>query len=62
VKEKQFQKLVSKAAEQDVAVFRGGQGGTQTISITKLVVGDVLKIEAGMSIPADCVLIDGTDI
>jgi len=27
-----------------------------------LVVGDVIKIESGMKIPADCVLIDGTDI
>jgi Ca2+-transporting ATPase len=27
-----------------------------------LLVGDVIKIEAGMRIPADCVLIEGTDI
>jgi P-type E1-E2 ATPase len=27
-----------------------------------LVVGDVIKIEAGMKIPADCILITGTDI
>lgn len=62
IKEKQFQKLVSKAAEQDVAVFRGREGLTQTVPIQKLVVGDVIKIESGMSIPADCVLLDSTDI
>jgi P-type E1-E2 ATPase len=27
-----------------------------------LVVGDILKIEAGMMIPCDCILIDSTDI
>ena len=35
---------------------------TQTILNNDLVVGDVIKIEAGMRIPADCVLIEGTDI
>jgi len=35
---------------------------TKTIINNDLVVGDVIKIEAGMRIPADCVLIDGTDI
>jgi P-type E1-E2 ATPase len=27
-----------------------------------LVVGDIIKIESGMSIPADCVLVDSTDV
>jgi len=27
-----------------------------------LVVGDLIKLEAGMRVPADCVLIEGTDI
>jgi len=62
VKEKQFQKLVSKANEEYIAVYRGGEGNTQTILNNDLVVGDVIKIEAGMRIPADCVLIEGTDI
>ena len=35
---------------------------TQTIPSTDLVVGDVIKIESGMKIPADCVLVDGTDV
>lgn len=33
IKEKQFQKLVSRAQEQEVAVFRGREGLTQTIPI-----------------------------
>ncbi len=31
VKEKQFQKLVSKASEEYIATYRGGEGMTQTI-------------------------------
>lgn len=35
---------------------------TQTLLNYDLVVGDVIKLEQGMRIPADCVLIEGTDI
>lgn len=62
MKEKQFQKLVSKASEDIVAVFRGGEGATQTIDTRELLVGDLIKIEAGMRIPADSILISGTDV
>lgn len=61
-KEKQFQKLVAKAAIEYVATYRGGGGLTQTISITELVVGDVIKLEQGMRIPADCIMLEGIDI
>jgi len=62
VKEKQFQKLVSKANEDYVPVFRGGEGLTQTVLNNELVVGDLIRIEQGMRIPADCVLVEGTDV
>lgn len=61
-KEKQFQKLVSKANEDYIAVFRGGEGLTITVLNDDLVVGDVIKIEAGMRIPSDCILVEGTDV
>lgn len=61
-KEKQFQKLVAKAAIEYCACYRGTEGLTQTISITDLVVGDVIKIEQGMRIPADCILLEGIDV
>jgi P-type E1-E2 ATPase len=53
---------VAKAAIDYVAVFRGGSGATKTIAITELVVGDIIKLEQGMRIPADCILLDGIDI
>jgi len=61
-KEKQLRKLVCSATVEKVAVFRGGEGLTQTIDVPDLVVGDIIKIEAGMKAPADCLLIHGTDI
>lgn len=30
--------------------------------VSEIVVGDVILIEAGMRIPADCILIDGMDV
>jgi P-type E1-E2 ATPase len=61
-KEKQLQKLVATANIEKCAVFRGHDGLTQTLEISELVVGDIIKIEQGMKIPADCILLDGIDI
>lgn len=63
MKEKQFQKL--KARQQDnqvVPVFRGSNGMTQTISTQDLVVGDLIKIEPGSMIPADCIVVHSNDL
>jgi P-type Ca2+ transporter type 2B len=62
IKEKQFQKLVSKASDEHIPVFRGSEGLTQTIHNQDIVVGDVIKLESGMRVPCDCILIEGTDI
>ena len=43
-------------------MYRGGEGDTSTINIEDLLVGDVILVTTGMSIPADCILIEGTDI
>lgn len=61
-KEKQFQKLVAKSKEDHVPVFRGRDGTTITINTDDLVVGDVIKLESGSRIPADCIAIEGTDL
>lgn len=53
---------MSKATEDYIATYRGGEGLTTTLINNDLVVGDLIKIEAGMRIPCDCVLIEGTDI
>jgi Ca2+ transporting ATPase len=63
LKEKQFQKL--KARQQDnqkVAVYRGTEGMTVTLGTQDLVVGDIIKIEPGSQVPADCIMISGNDL
>ena len=61
MKELQFQKLVSKAAEDWIPTKRGGEGNYSTLPIQELLVGDIIKLDAGMRIPTDCVLVESTD-
>ena len=44
-----------------VAVFRDGPN-PQTIDTKQLVVGDVYLVEAGSEVPADCILLEGSDV
>lgn len=60
-KEKQFQKLQAREKEgQTVPIFRNGVLVTK--STTEIVVGDVIKLEKGKEIPADCILISANDM
>ena len=60
VKEKQFQELQAKSDKTSAIVVRNGV--TTTISSEELVVGDLVVIECGKAIPADCVLLSSIDI
>jgi len=42
LKEKQFQKLFSKATQDYIAVYRGNEGLTTTVPFQELLVGDVI--------------------
>jgi len=53
---------VAKSKEDVVPVYRGREGATQTINTDDLVVGDIIKLETGARIPADCIVIEGTDL
>jgi P-type E1-E2 ATPase len=59
-KEKQFQKLMAVREERDVVVIRDEKD--TSISVHKLLVGDILKISSGDQIPADCILISGNKV
>jgi Ca2+-transporting ATPase len=59
-KEKQFKKLNEKHDVKKVNVRRDGK--TRSINSTELVVGDILLIEAGDILQADCVYIKGHDV
>ena len=43
-------------------MIRGNKGLSETCMASNLVVGDIITIEAGMRIPADCILIEGMDV
>ncbi|GMM28322.1 calcium-transporting ATPase [Martiniozyma asiatica (nom. inval.)] len=56
-KEKQFMKLNAKREVRNIIVFRNAQ--KTYISITELLVGDLLYVETGDILPADAILISG---
>lgn len=57
LKEKQFLKLDNEIKNEEVNVIRGQYGLSQPIKVFDVVVGDIILIETGMRIPADCILI-----
>jgi P-type Ca2+ transporter type 2C len=61
-KNKQYKILHDAIRDEKVAVIRGNKGLSETQLAWNLVVGDIITIEAGMRIPADCILLDGMDI
>jgi Ca2+ transporting ATPase len=62
VKDKQFVRLQSLVKDEDIAVIRGKYGATQSVNIYNLVVGDIILLESGARVPADCLLLEGQDI
>lgn len=56
-KERQFAKLNAKKEDREVVVIRNGI--REMVSIYDLLVGDVISLETGDVIPADCVFIHG---
>ena len=60
MKEKQFQKLVDKANEEKSMVRHRNE--FEEVDAVELLAGDVIKIENGKKIPADCILIKGIDL
>jgi calcium-translocating P-type ATPase len=60
LKEQQFQKLNAQREQRDVSVIRNGK--TISISIYKLLVGDVMHITTGEMFPADGLLIKGNEL
>jgi len=49
--------LQGEIGDQDITVFRGN-GEARTVKITDLVVGDVILLDSGNRVPADCILFE----
>ena len=62
IKDKKFVELQSYIKDEVVPVIRGKQGSTNSISVWDLVVGDVIILEAGSLVPADCLLLESVDL
>ena len=60
--EKRLADLVNLSEKQDVAVYRGSATESITIDAKELLVGDVFKIEPGMKVPADSIVLEGQDV
>jgi magnesium-transporting ATPase (P-type) len=58
-KEKKFQELMSQSDVATSTVIRGGNN--VTLDTEEIVVGDILFIETGKQIPADCLVLEATD-
>jgi magnesium-transporting ATPase (P-type) len=62
MKDTQFVKLQGFVKDESITVLRGKYGATQGCDVYQLVVGDVIILETGSRIPADCLVIDSTDL
>lgn len=57
IKEKQHLKIKDQVNDQMVTVYRGAFGTAYSIPIRDLVVGDIVQIQQGDRVPADCVIL-----
>lgn len=48
--------------DENVTVIRGRHHATMSVNVWDLVVGDVVLLECGMRIPADCLIISSSDM
>jgi P-type E1-E2 ATPase len=62
IKDTQLRSLDLWDKNDKITVIRGKRGTTQTIRIDELVVGDVIQLEPGTKIPAQCLLVEGNDV
>ena len=62
VKERQFLKLRDEINNQEVTVYRGAYGTCVSIPVRDLVVGDIVDVQQGDRVPADCILVEEMNI
>ena len=62
LKDRNFVTLQSMIKDEISAVIRGRVGATQSVSVWDLVVGDVILIDTGARVPADCLVIESSEL
>lgn len=61
-KEQQLLQILKLKQQESCTVFRGQYGTTVRLPYNELVVGDIIQIEQGMIVPADCMMIYEMDV
>lgn len=61
-KDSKFVELQHLNLDEDVPVLRGKRGQTQTISVWSLLVGDIINLQPGDKIPADCLVLESANL
>jgi len=61
-KDKRFIDLQSIVKEGKLPVIRGKFGATHSRSIWEFIVGDVILLSSGDRIPADCLVLESSDL
>ena len=61
-KDKKFVQLQGLNREESLPVIRGKRGQMQTLSVWELVVGDIVILQPGEKVPADCLIINSTNL
>ena len=61
-KDTKFVELQSLNRKEELPVLRGKVGSTQTINVWKLLVGDIITLQPGDKVPADCIVIESANL
>lgn len=62
LKDRRFVELQSYIKDETVPVVRGKFGATQSVNVWDLVVGDIILLETGARVPADCLALEAADL
>ena len=62
IKDSRFVTLQQMLKDEQISVIRGKAFQTRTISVWDLVVGDVILLDSGDRVPADCIIIQQENI
>jgi len=61
-KDKQMLRLRKEIQNEKITVLRGQYGTSQEVLVSELVVGDVVLLNGGDRVPADCLLLEEMDM
>lgn len=62
LKDEKFIQLSQEVKEDSVPVIRGNVGASRTISVWDVVAGDIIILETGSAVPADCLIVEDSDL